>query len=59
MQDNFFTLAGPRISIRTRQIVFSLDVQFTYLFFQQIQLIYILLKYYITINICITKVLHI
>ena len=47
----FFSLAEPGLSIWTRQIVFSLDVQFLYSFSQQIQLTQllhnVLLNYYI------------
>ena len=48
----FFSLAEPLLSIWTRQIGFSLDIQFIYSFSQQIQLTQLL-------HICITKLLHI
>ena len=52
IHDTFFSLADPGLSTWTRQIILSLDVQFIYSFFKQIQLAKLL-------HMCITKLLHI
>ena len=49
---HFFLLAKPRFSICTRQILFSLDVQFIHSFSQLIQFTKLL-------HLCITKLVHI